>query len=128
MKITVTNTARANRGFYDVSGQRISVKPGQTVTVDVDEDTAAAIRANPDFVHAGGTLRAEGEAVEGFMPPQGDETPLVEEAPAPLSDEVLLGMSKEDFAAYYESALGKAPHHMAKRETLIGHIRENEGA
>lgn len=116
MKITVTNTAKANRGFYDVSGQRVSVKPGDTKTAEVDDVTAEGIKANPDF-DVSGTAK-EAQKAEG----EGDEiVKLVNGEEATMT--ALTQMEDAPFAEFYERVKGEKPHHAAKRETLIAKLK-----
>lgn len=122
-RISVTNICRSPRGFHDAAGRVKMVAPGQEVTSTVTASTYRRLASRPRVWRVDSLVHGVMAGAEA--PKQEGEGSLVETAAAPLSDEVLLGMSGEDFAAYYESALGKKPHHAAKRETLIEHIRAN---
>jgi hypothetical protein len=106
IRISVRNVSRSPRGFHDASGRVRQFDPGKSGTATVTETVYARL-----------VSRSTTWLIDTM------EHGVMASAAAPLSDDVLLAMSNEDFAAYYESAMGKKPHHASKRETLIEKLR-----
>jgi hypothetical protein len=121
MKLTIKNNARAGRGFYDINVSRILVMPGQTVTVDVDEVTANDIIGNADFMVISDMPVTVDPIIDSGNPVETDHVPDSAKASDFFAD-----MTDEEFAAVYEAEMGKKPHHLAKRETLIAHLLKGE--
>ena len=104
VRIEVTNRARSPRGFHDARKRAVIVDPGMTAEASVTQSTVERLSRSP--VWAVGVLEE------------------VNSAPALLGDnDDLLTMPDDEFATIYEARMGKAPHHRAKRETLIEQMK-----
>ena len=125
-RISVTNICRSPRGFHDAAGRVKMVAPGQEATSTVTASTYRRLASRPRVWRVDSLVHGVMAGAEA--PKQEGEGFLVETAAAPVSDDVLLGMSDENFSAYYESKMdGAKPHHNAKRETLIAKLKEPKG-
>jgi len=132
-------TKRKNGSIHTIEGVKYHFKPAKTeahvCNVD-DPDHAKRFLAIDTFVIAGkATQAAPAPAPQPAQTPAPVQEPVQEPQAAPTPEPApepqdepetatkLEDLPDEELADLYTSALGKAPHHAMKRETIIDRIR-----
>ena len=122
MKTTITNISKARQGIQTPNGLAW-IKPDETRTLDLDEESHARVIELSDLLEVDGAPVAHGNGEPKAkdaepLDPDGDDDPA-----NLIVDDTFDAMTDEQLAALYLDQFGKAPHHKAKRETIIAKLR-----
>ncbi len=115
MKYLIENLSQAPQGVHTTRGL-VHLKPGHRRLLDLDEGSHDRVSSLPffcvaDIIYTGSVDQIlTGDAKGQALPPIAGEGDLD-------------AMTDEELAAAYEAAMGKKPHHKAKRETIIAQMR-----
>ena len=134
MKTTITNISKARQGIQTPNGLAW-IKPDETRTLDLDEESHARVIELEDLLRIGNG--SEVKNIAAMLEAKGKGGEMLQEGSLPegvtvgerVGYEAVRGndafdlMTDEQLAALYLDQFGKAPHHKAKRETIIAKLR-----
>ncbi|MBO9710567.1 MAG: hypothetical protein J7521_20390 [Caulobacter sp.] len=116
MRVTITNNSKAPQGVYADDGLRF-IEPGAQRTITVAEDYVDRVKSLPFFaVEMHQTIKA------GIVSPEESSASVTGKVAETFDAELLEAATDAELAEMHKDKFGKAPHHAAKRETIIAKL------